>query len=76
MICFNTLQLAVEQVLANQTEHSQILNTIENKIDDIKTVLLKLSSDFKDIKNLPREIEEKITRLNKELENQIFISLT
>ena len=63
----NTLQI----ILLNQQEHSHKLNTIESKIDDIKTVIFNLSLDFKEIQNLPREIEEKISRLNRSLEEQI-----
>jgi archaellum component FlaC len=64
----NTLQL----VLSNQQEHTQKLNIIESKIDDIKMVIFNLSNDFKEIKKLPREIEEKISRLNKKLEELII----
>jgi chaperonin cofactor prefoldin len=63
----NTLQI----ILTNQKEHSKKLNIIESKIEDIKTVILNLSLDFKEIQNLPREVEEKISRLNKSLEEQI-----
>jgi hypothetical protein len=63
----NTLQI----ILSNQKEHSNKLNIIESKIEDIKTVILNLSLDFKEIQNLPREVEEKISRLNKSLEEQI-----
>lgn len=66
-----SLQNTLQQVLANQQEQTQKLTIIENKIDDIKTVILNLSIDFKVIQNLPREIDEKITRLNKKLEEQI-----
>ncbi len=66
-----SLQNTLQQVLANQQEHTQKLTNIENKIDDIKTVIFNLSIDFKEIQNLPREIEEKISRLNKKLEEQI-----
>lgn len=63
----NTLQL----VLENQQEQTQKLTNIENKIDDIKAVIYNLSIDFKEIQTLPREIEERISRLNKKLEEQI-----
>jgi len=66
-----SLQNTLQQVLANQQEHTQKLTNIENRIDDIKTIILNLSIDFKEIQNLPREIEEKISRLNKKLEEQI-----
>ena len=66
-----SLSEKVDLILKNQQEHTQKLNIIENKIDDIKTVILNLSVDFKEIQNLPREIEEKISRLNKKLEEQI-----
>jgi hypothetical protein len=66
-----SLQQTLEQVLTNQQEHTLKLTKIESKIDDIKTVILNLHNDFKDIQNLPRDIEEKILRLNKKLEEQI-----
>src|SRR5690606_12089657 len=66
-----SLQNTLQQVLSNQQEHTRKLTNIESKIDDIKTVILNLSVDFKEIQNLPREIEEKISRLNKKLEEQI-----
>ncbi len=66
-----SLQNTLQQVLSNQHEQTRILNTIESSIDDIKNVMLKLSVDFKEIKSLPRDIEERITRLYKKLEEQI-----
>jgi type I restriction-modification system DNA methylase subunit len=66
-----SLQNILQQVLSNQQEHTRKLTIIESKIDDIKTVILNLSVDFKEVQNLPREIEEKILRLNKKLEEQI-----
>jgi hypothetical protein len=66
-----SLQHTVQQVLDFQKQHTQTLINIENKIDDIKAVILNLSSDFKEIQDLPRDIEEKILRLNKKLEEQI-----
>lgn len=67
----NSLESMLIQVLKNQKEHSENLLNIENKIDDVKSFLQNLSSDFKEIKELPRDIEEKITRLNKKLEEKI-----
>lgn len=64
------MQNTLQQVLSNQEEHTRKLTVIESKIDDIKTVIINLSDDFKEIQNLPREIE-KISRLNKKLEEQI-----
>ena len=66
-----SMQNTLQQVLENQQEHTQKLINIENKIDDIKTIILNLTIDFKEIQSLPREIEEKISRLNKKLEEQI-----
>jgi hypothetical protein len=66
-----SMQNTLQQVFANQQEQTQKLTIIESKIDDIKTVILNLSVDFKEIQNLPREIDEKISRLNKKLEEQI-----
>jgi hypothetical protein len=66
-----SMQQTLEQVLTNQQEHTLKLTKIESKIDDIKIVILNLHNDFKYIQNLPRDIEEKILRLNKKLEEQI-----
>lgn len=66
-----SLQQTLEQVLTNQQHHTIQLTKIENNTDDIKTVILNISNDFKDIQNLPRDIEEKILRLNTKLEEQI-----
>lgn len=66
-----SMQFTLQQVLTYQQEHILRLTNIENKIDDIKTVILNLSSDFKEIQNLPRDIEERVSRLNKKLEEQI-----
>lgn len=57
------------EVLSNQHEHTQKLTNIENKIDDLTTIFL---NDFKEIQKLPRKIEEKISRLNRKLEEQEF----
>lgn len=67
----NSLQNTLEQVISNQALHTSKLSSIENKVDDIKVVLSNLSNDFLEIKGMPREIEEKINRLNKTLEKQI-----
>lgn len=66
-----SLQNTLQQVLSNQQEHSRQLTNIDNKIDNIKTVVTNLSIDFKEIQSLPRDIEERISRLNKKLEEQI-----
>lgn len=66
-----SMQNILQQVLSNQHEQTRKLSIIESKIDDIKTVILNLSCEFKEIQNLPREIEDKISRLNKKLEEQI-----
>tara|TARA_Y100000385_G_scaffold290200_1_gene362388 strand:+ start:372 stop:2573 length:2202 start_codon:yes stop_codon:yes gene_type:complete len=57
-----------------QQNHSEVMNTmgrIENKVDDIKSVLTELVSDFNTIKELPREIDEKINRLNESLDSKL-----
>lgn len=60
----NSMQETLKEVLRNQ----QVIST---KLDDIKSVLVELSKDFKDIKNLPRDIDEKISRLNANLDKKL-----
>ena len=57
-----------------QENHSEVMSTmgrIENKVDDIKSVLTELVSDFNSIKELPREIDERINRLNESLDSKL-----
>ncbi len=57
-----------------QQNHSEVMSTvgrIENKVDDIKTILTELVSDFGSIKELPREIDERINRLNQSLDSKL-----
>lgn len=65
------LQSVLNQVLINQSEHSKQLSLIEEKIDDVKLVLINMSNDFQEIKQMPREVEEKINRLNKSLDEKL-----
>lgn len=57
-----------------QQNHSEVMSTmgrIENKVDDIKSILTELLSDFISIKELPREIDERINRLNQSLDAKL-----
>jgi len=57
-----------------QQNHSEVMNTmerIENKVDDIKSVLTELITDFNAIKELPREIDERLNRLNQSLDTKL-----
>jgi len=57
-----------------QQNHSEVMNTmgrIENKVNDIKSVLTELVSDFNIIRELPREIDERINRLNESLDSKL-----
>lgn len=57
-----------------QQNHSEVMSTmgrIENKVDDIKSILTELLSDFSTIKELPREIDEKIIRLNQSIDTKL-----
>jgi len=57
-----------------QENHSEVMITmgrIENKVDDIKSILTELLSDFSTIKELPREIDERINRLNQSLDTKL-----
>lgn len=60
----NSMQKTLKEVLKNQT-------VIENKLDDIKSTLVVLTNDFKQIKDLPRDIDEKILRLNENLDSKL-----
>jgi len=57
-----------------QQNHSEVMSTmgrIENKVDDIKSILTELVSDFNSIKELPREVDERINRLNQSLDTKL-----
>lgn len=54
-----------------QQNHSEVMSTmgrIENKVDDVKSILTELVSDFNSIKKLPREIDDRINRLSQSLD--------
>ena len=54
--------------------HNEVMSTmgrIENKVENIKSILTELVSDFNSIKELPREIDERINRLNKSLDSKL-----
>jgi hypothetical protein len=58
------MQEMLNEVLNNQ-------KVITNKLDEINTILIELTNDFKQIKNLPRDIDEKIVRLNENLDSKL-----
>ena len=60
----NSMQKTLNEVLSNQ-------KLIACKLDDIKYSLIELTNDFKHIKDLPRDIEEKIIRLNENLDRKL-----
>jgi hypothetical protein len=60
----NSMQETLNEVLNNQ-------KIISNKLDEINTTLIELTNDFKQIKNLPRDIDEKIVRLNENLDSKL-----
>lgn len=62
-------QLNSMEKILNEVLNKQIV--IENKLDDINTILIELTNDFKQIKALPRDIEEKIIRLNENLDSKL-----
>lgn len=65
----NSMQDILNEVLSNQ-------QAITGKLDDINSTLTELSIDFKQIKDLPRDIDEKINRLNKNLDSRLKDLLT
>ncbi|MEX1192044.1 MAG: N-6 DNA methylase [Brumimicrobium sp.] len=57
-----------------QQNHSEVMSTmgrIENKVDEVKSILTELVSDFNSIKKLPREIDDRINRLNQSLDTKL-----
>ena len=60
----NSMQETLNEVLNNQ-------KVITNKLDEINATLIELTNDFKQIKNLPRDIDEKIVRLNENLDSKL-----
>lgn len=60
----NSMQEVLQEVLRNQ----RVMST---KLDEIKSTLQELSEDFKEIKNLPRDIDEKISRFNTKLDKKL-----
>ena len=60
----NSMQETLNEVLNNQ-------KVITNKLDEINASLIELTNDFKQIKNLPRDIDEKIIRLNENLDSKL-----
>lgn len=57
-----------------QQNHSEVMSTmgrIENKVDDINSILKELVTDFNLIKELPREVDERINRLNESLDSKL-----
>lgn len=60
----NSMQETLNEVLSNQ-------KVIATKLDDIKSTLIEITNDFKQIKNLPRDIDEKLIRLNENLDSKL-----
>jgi hypothetical protein len=77
---YSDLKSSHRQILdAIQYNHDIVMETvgrIENKVDDIKSTLNELTKDFKHIKELPRDIDEKINRLIENLDNKLKKLLT
>ena len=60
-----------ELLLKNQKDILNTIDRVENKVDNINTILIELASDFDSIKKLPVEIDEKINKLNLSLDKKI-----
>lgn len=58
-------------ILKNQARDSQELNLIHSKVDMIQSLLANLSGEFKAIQLLPRSVEEKLSRMNEKLDEQL-----
>ncbi|MFN4763720.1 hypothetical protein ACKGJN_11390 [Gillisia sp. Q332] len=64
-------QLSGMQTLLNQVLNNQ--KDISLKLDDIRNTLIELSNEFREIKKMPRDIDEKIIRLNNNLDEKLII---
>lgn len=60
-----------EQAKSMYDKIQQTLNNLNNKIDNIQNILSEMSNDFKQIKSLPRDIEEKISRMSKNFDEKL-----
>lgn len=60
-----------EQAKSMYDNIQQALNNLNNKIDNIQNILSEMSDDFKQIKSLPRDIEEKISRMNENFDEKL-----
>lgn len=69
------LRKQVQSLQSTLTEqHNEVitkLDNIDNKIDNIQAILSNLSNEFNTIKLLPREIEDKISRMSKSIDSQL-----
>lgn len=61
----------IELLLKNQKDILNTIDRVENKVDNINTILTELASDFDSIKKLPVEIDEKINKLNLSLDSKL-----
>jgi hypothetical protein len=60
-----------EQAKSMYDNIQQTLNNLNNKIDNIQNILSEMSNDFKQIKSLPRDIEEKISRMSENFDEKL-----
>lgn len=60
-----------EQAKSMYDNLQQAINNLNNKIDNIQNILSEMSNDFKQIKSLPRDIEEKISRMNENFDEKL-----
>lgn len=60
-----------EQLQSLEQKLLERFDNIESKIDNIQTILDEMSNDFKIIKSLPREIDDKISRMTESIDKQL-----
>lgn len=60
-----------EQLQSLEQKLLERFDNIESKIDNIQTILDEISNDFKIIKSLPREIDDKISRMTESIDKQL-----
>jgi hypothetical protein len=60
-----------EQLQSLEQKLLERFDSIESKIDKIETILSELSNDFKTIKSLPRDIDDKLSRMTESIDKQL-----
>ena len=62
-----------EQLQSLEQKLLERFDSIESKIDNIQSILSELSNDFKTIKSLPRDIDDKLSRMTESIDKKLSI---